>query len=89
MSEKIIDFNVALTSRKIDLCKHLKTELIKRNIVTSDENIANAVAKLKNDCFITNIERKNNKIVLGNNVLSKLFKQNPNMMYDILESLSN
>ncbi len=87
--EKLADYTTAITSRKIAFCKFLKQELINNCIVTSDDNIANAVAKLPNNYFITTIEQNSSKIILENNVIPKLLKQNPTMMKGILNHLSN
>ena len=62
MSEKLFDYTTAITSRRILFCKLVKSVLIDRNIITSDESIANAVAQLNNDYFITNNEKNNNQI---------------------------
>lgn len=89
MSEKLFDYTTAITSRRILFCKLVKSVLIDRNIITSDESIANAVAQLNNDYFITNNEKNNKKIVLENNIIQKLLNQNPNMISKVLDNITD
>ena len=89
MIEALSNYAIAITSRKIDFCSHIKQVLINNNAIISDDYVANAVAKLPNAYFITTIEKNNNKIILENNVIPKLLKQNPTMINEILKYLSN
>jgi len=50
--------------------------------------IANAVAKLPNDYFITTNEKNNNKITLEINLIPRLLKQNPTMITEVLNRIS-
>ena len=86
--EKLADYTVAVTSRKIAFCKLIKQELINNEIILSDVTIANAVAKLPNDYFITTNEKNNNKITLEINLIPRLLKQNPTMITEVLNRIS-
>ena len=86
--EKLTDYTTIVISRKIILCKLIKEELIKNKIITSDETIANAVAKLPNDYFLTTVEKIYQKIILDDKVMKKLLEQNPNMINEVLNQIS-
>jgi len=86
--EELTDYTTIVISRKIILCKLIKEELIKNKIITSDETIANAVAKLPNDYFLTTVEKIYQKIILDDKVMKKLLEQNPNMINEVLNQIS-
>ena len=79
-SKNLFDVSVALTSRKLQLCQLVKNQLLMEGISKTNENIINAVSKINNAFFITEIESKKNKILVENNVLHKLIKQHPRLL---------
>ena len=88
MSENTIDATVALLARKAEFCKIIKAELSKLGTI-SDQVIVDSVSELDNGCFMTNIEKQNDKLSLESGVLPKILKQNPNLVKQVLEKISS
>ena len=79
-AENLKDVVVILTARKLELCKIIKSQLATEGIKKSDEEITNAVGKVKNGFFITEIEKTKQKISAENNILPKLIQQHPPLL---------
>lgn len=79
-AENLKNVTVVLTARKLELCKLIKNQLATQGIQKSDDEITNAVGKVKNAFFITEIEKTKQQISPENNILQKLIQQHPPLL---------
>ncbi len=79
-AENLKNVTVVLTARKLELCKLIKNQLETEGIQKSDDEITNAVGKVKNAFFITEIEKTKQQISPENNILQKLIQQHPSLL---------
>jgi len=54
-TENIVPVSIVLTERKLQLCKIIQDSLKKKGIIKTEDQIVNAVSKLKNSCFLHTI----------------------------------
>lgn len=86
-SEDLPYVAIVLTERKLLLCKKIKEILVSEGISKSDKEIVNAINTVSNTFFLTDEEKKTNRISGNKNVLDLLIQQHPRLPLIIHEKL--